>query len=65
MFFSTLILGTKLMPLQFSETFSRFNVGGITQSFIDKIEKIASIEPDAPKRCPVDDLVEDIKSCLD
>ena len=33
-------------------------VGGKTLSFKEIIEKIASIAPDAPSKCPVDDLVE-------
>src|ERR1700755_2228118 len=39
---------------------SRLMVGGATLSRIARIEKIASIAPAAPSRCPVDDLVEDI-----
>ena len=47
--------------MQSSDGLSRFRVGGKTLSFKEIIEKIASIAPDAPSKCPVEDLVEDIK----
>ena len=53
--------GTKFIPEQLSEILSRFSVGGISLFLSDKIENIASIEPDAPRRCPVDDFVDDMK----
>ena len=43
----------------FSDNSSRFKVGGAIPFFIDNIENIASTAPDAPRRCPVDDFVDD------
>ena len=45
-----LSFGTKFIPSQSEDGFVRFNVGGITPSFNDKIEKIDSIAPEAPSR---------------
>src|SRR5580698_9299228 len=39
---------------------SRLMVGGATLSRIARMQKIASIAPAAPSRCPVEDLVDDI-----
>src|ERR1700739_1450337 len=44
-----------------TDGFSKLMVGGAMLSRIAKIEKIASIAPAAPSRCPVDDLVADIE----
>src|SRR6201986_167433 len=43
-----------------TDGFSKLMVGGAMLSRIARIEKIASIAPAAPRRCPVDDLVDDI-----
>ena len=40
---------TKFIPEQLSEILSRLSVGGISSFLSDKIENIASIEPDAPR----------------
>ena len=42
--------GTKLKSFASSALLSRFIVGGIIPFFIDKIEKIASTAPAAPRR---------------
>ena len=59
--FLILSLGTRFIPSQLSDRFSKFRVGGAIPSLIDKIEKIASMAPDAPRRWPVEDFVDDIK----
>src|ERR1700751_4647441 len=43
-----------------TEGFSRLMVGGAMLSRIARMEKIASIAPAAPRRCPVEDFVDDI-----
>ena len=52
-------LGTKSKS-QASDGVERFKVGGKIPCLIARIEKIASIAPAAPSRCPVADFVEDI-----
>ena len=63
-FFCILVCGTKFMSQQSLEILSKLIVGGIILLLIDNIENIDSIAPDAPNRCPVADLVEDIWSFL-
>ena len=58
---SILWCGIKFMSLQPSDGLSRFKVGGKAPSLSEIIEKIASIAPDAPNKCPVEDFVDDIK----
>ena len=40
-------------------------VGGTIWSRIDKIENIASTDPAAPNKWPIDDFVEDIEMLLE
>src|SRR5215469_9369993 len=51
--------GTRSIAVS-TDGLSRLMVGGAILSRIARIEKIASIAPAAPSKCPVDDLVEDI-----
>src|SRR3546814_15100745 len=53
--------GTRSMS-QPSEGLSRLSVGGTTPSRIARIEKMASMLPAAPSRCPIAELVDDIDS---
>src|SRR5260370_15788068 len=53
------IFGTRSIAVS-TEGLSRLMVGGAMLSRIARMEKIASIAPAAPSRCPVDDLVDDI-----
>src|SRR5215472_10074112 len=41
---------------------SRLRVGGAIWSRIASVEKIASTAPAAPKRCPIEDFVDDMAS---
>ena len=56
---STFFSGARSISVS-TEGSSRFSVGGATWSRIAKTEKIASIAPAAPRRCPVEDFVDDI-----
>ena len=56
-FWSRGLFGIKF-TLLVSIGLSKFNVAGRILLFKDIIEKIASTLPAAPKRCPIDDLVE-------
>jgi hypothetical protein len=47
---------------QLGEGFSRLSVGGTMRSRMARMEKIASTLPAAPRRWPIEDLVEDIES---
>src|SRR5437660_10127289 len=51
--------GTRSIAVS-TEGLSRLMVGGAMLSRIARMEKIASIAPAAPSRCPVDDWVDDI-----
>src|SRR5262249_26105704 len=51
--------GTRSIAVS-TEGLSRLMVGGATLSRMARIEKIASMAPAAPRRCPVEDLVDDI-----
>src|SRR3984957_21163199 len=51
--------GTRSIAVS-TDGWSRLMVGGAMLSRIARILKIASMAPAAPKRCPVDDLVDDI-----
>src|SRR5687768_12769843 len=55
--------GTKSMSVS-TDGFSRLRVGGQILSLRDSKEKMASTAPAAPRRCPVEDLVEDIAKPL-
>src|ERR1700737_554088 len=51
--------GTRSIAVS-TDGLSRLMVGGAMLSRIARMLKIASIAPAAPRRCPVDDLVDDI-----
>src|SRR5215203_516172 len=53
--------GTRSIAVS-TDGLSRLIVGGATPSRMARIEKIASIAPAAPRRCPVADFVDDIAS---
>src|SRR6516164_6334666 len=53
--------GTRSIAVS-TDGLSRLIVGGATLSRIARIEKIASTAPAAPRRCPVEDLVDDIET---
>src|SRR6201999_2634029 len=55
------VCGTRSIAVS-TDGFSRLMVGGAILSRIARIEKIASIAPAAPRRCPVEDLVDDIET---
>src|SRR3569623_2210465 len=53
------VCGTRPMAVSI-DGLSRLSVGGAILSRSASTQKIASTAPAAPKRCPIDDLVEDI-----
>src|SRR6267142_680854 len=53
------VRGTRSIAVSI-DGFSRLMVGGAMLSRIARMLKIASIAPAAPRRCPVEDLVDDI-----
>src|SRR5690606_33087522 len=55
--FLSATLGTRLMAVS-TEGLSRLSVGGAILSRMASMQKIASTEPAAPRRCPMADLVE-------
>ena len=61
--FLTGTFGTRLIGVS-TDGLSRLSVGGAMLSRMASSEKIASIEPAAPSRCPIADLVEDIAALL-
>src|SRR5437764_14752106 len=61
--FLRVLRGTRSMSVA-TEGFSRLRVGGTTLSRMARIEKIASTAPAAPRRWPIEDLVEDIDKPL-
>src|SRR6202790_2457965 len=55
------VCGTRSIAVS-TDGFSRLMVGGAMLSRIARMLKIVSIAPAAPRRCPVDDLVDDIET---